>query len=157
MSEHPAIDPIPIGQPPKSTAKTRLVIAVTVLGLAFAYFLFTAFQSAQIYYYTVGEVVTDKPVAALVRVNGKLVSDSFNRIAGETEARFELTDGSTKLLMIYDGIIPDLFFNPHSEIILEGSYSSARVFVADSVLVKCPSKYQELESEGKEYPESDSL
>lgn len=141
MSEHPAIDPIPIGQPPKSTAKTRLVIAVTVLGLAFAYFLFTAFQSAQIYYYTVGEVVTDKPVAALVRVNGKLVSDSFNRIAGETEARFELTDGSTKLLMIYDGIIPDLFFNPHSEIVAEGQYHEGGTFNVNDILVKCPSKY----------------
>ena len=126
---------------PRSTAKTRLVIALTVLGLALAYFLFTAFQSAQIYYYTVGEIVTDKPQAELVRVNGKLVSDSFSRITGETEARFELTDGATNLVMIYDGIIPDLFFNPHSEIVAEGQYHEEGIFHVDDILVKCPSKY----------------
>ena len=141
MADKPTIDPTAMEQPTSSTAKPRLVIAVAVLGLALAYFLFTAFQSAQIYYYTVGEVVADKPQAELVRVNGKLVSDSFSRVAGETEAQFELTDGSTKLLMIYDGIIPDLFFNPHSEIVAEGQYHEEGTFHVDDILVKCPSKY----------------
>ena len=42
------------------------------------------------------------------------------------------------------GVVPDLFFNPHSEIILEGRYGSDEMFQADSILVKCPSKYQTL-------------
>lgn len=142
MSDQPSIEPtVPADHGQRSTAKTRLAIALAVLGLALAYFLFTAFQSAQVYYYTVGEIVTDKPHAELVRVNGKLVSDSFSRIAGETEAQFELTDGATNLVMIYDGIIPDLFFNPHSEIVAEGQYHEEGIFHVDDILVKCPSKY----------------
>ena len=49
----------------------------------------------------------------------------------------------------YVGVVPDLFFNPHSEVILQGSYGPDRVFLADSILVKCPSKYQSLEAELK--------
>ncbi len=44
-------------------------------------------------------------------------------------------------------MLPDLFFNPHSELILEGSYGVNQVFHADSILVKCPSKYVDLEDE----------
>jgi cytochrome c-type biogenesis protein CcmE len=43
--------------------------------------------------------------------------------------------------------MPDLFFNPHSEIILEGRYGPDDVFETESILVKCPSKYQALEEE----------
>ena len=42
------------------------------------------------------------------------------------------------LLATYDGVLPDLFFNPHSEIILEGSYNGEGVFQASEILVKCP-------------------
>ena len=44
-------------------------------------------------------------------------------------------------------LLPDLFFNPHSEIILQGSYGPGQVFEADTILVKCPSKYRSLEDE----------
>ena len=42
---------------------------------------------------------------------------------------------------IHDGVVPDLFFNEHSEIILEGSYPAKGVFESQTVIVKCPSKY----------------
>ena len=47
----------------------------------------------------------------------------------------------------YLGVLPDLFFNHHSEVILEGTYGTDRVFQVNNVLVKCPSKYQSLEQE----------
>ena len=52
-----------------------------------------------------------------------------------------------RLAASYVGVMPDLFFNPHSEIILEGRYGPGNVFEAESILVKCPSKYQALEEE----------
>ena len=44
-------------------------------------------------------------------------------------------------------MLPDLFFNPHSEIVLGGTYGDDGVFIADRVLIKCPSKYESLEVE----------
>ena len=48
---------------------------------------------------------------------------------------------------IHDGILPDLFFNEHSEIILEGSFSQDNVFHSENIIVKCPSKYVAMEEE----------
>ena len=76
-------------------------------------------------------------------------------MTASTLSRFALGDkmadvpgiaaGSPQLAASYNGVLPDLFFNPHSEIILEGRYDAGDgVFAVDEVLVKCPSKYQSL-------------
>ena len=53
-------------------------------------------------------------------------------------------------------MLPDLFFNPHSEIVLEGTYEPGGVFMTDRVFVKCASKYQSLEGEAPydDYPDT---
>ena len=38
-------------------------------------------------------------------------------------------------------MLPELFFNEHSEVILEGNYTPEGVFQSHNVIVKCPSKY----------------
>ena len=47
--------------------------------------------------------------------------------------------GTVPLPATCNGVLPNLFFNPHSEIILQGHYGPDRVFQADTILVKCPS------------------
>ena len=55
--------------------------------------------------------------------------------------------GSPNMEASYVGVLPDLFFNPHSEIILEGHYDpESAVFQTDNILVKCPSKYQSVQN-----------
>ena len=132
-----------------SSNRGKLLIALVVLIGAFGYLGFIAFQSATVYYYTVGELqdLGPTPDGRMVRVNGKLVEDSFERIDTSTLARFSLTDGSDTLSAAHDGILPNLFFNEHSEIILEGSYGQDGVFQSHNVIVKCPSKYQAVTEE----------
>ena len=86
----------------------------------------------------------------IVRLAGKLVEGSFQREDKSLVARFQLADKDgesphTAVNATYSSVLPDLFFNPHSEIILQGSVGEDGVFQADHVLVKCPSKYQALE------------
>ena len=76
-----------------------------------------------------------------MRVSGKLMPGSFHRDDGSTMANFTLTDGSETLAAAHDGIVPDLFFNEHSEIILEGTRGPNGLFESQNVIVKCPSKY----------------
>ncbi len=134
--------------------KSKLIIGSVVLIGALVYFAFLAFQSATVYYYTVSELhdVGPTPVNKLVRVNGKLIEPSFVRADGSTLANFELTDGASNVHATYNGVLPDLFFNSHSEIILEGTFGSDGVFTGQNVIVKCPSKYIELEEEGEPQP-----
>ncbi len=134
-----------------------IAAAIVMLG-ALGYFAFMAFQSATVYSYSVSELTAlgPTPEGKLVRVNGKLIDGSFERQEASTLAYFTLTDENDAAQVIaahYDGVLPDLFFNPHSEIILEGRYGPDGIFASQNVLVKCPSKYIEAEEEGA-YDES---
>ena len=123
--------------------RRKLIVGVILVGLALGYFVFTAFQGSAVYYLTVGEVLAGERATdnQTLRVSGKLLPESFQREPGTTFAHFTLTDGENKLPATYDGVLPDLFFNGHSEVILQGQYEADGVFGTDTVLVKCPSKY----------------
>ena len=132
-----------VALPPSTVGgqRLKLILAAAVLGAALVYFAFTAFESAKVYYLTVGEVLAQTSPGEVVRANGKLVPESFQRNPGETLAYFSLADGDQTLQVQYDGVVSDLFFNPHSEIVAEGTYQGEGVFHATDILVKCPSKY----------------
>ena len=121
----------------------KLLIGLIVLVSALAYLGFVAFQSATVYYYSVEELkeIGPTPAGKTVRVSGKLQPDSFLREGNSTEAQFALFEGPEILQAVHDGVLPDLFFNDHSEIILEGTYGLDGVFDSQNVIVKCPSKY----------------
>ncbi|PKB77944.1 MAG: hypothetical protein BZY88_20325 [SAR202 cluster bacterium Io17-Chloro-G9] len=134
--------------------RTRFAILGLVVALSVGYMVYAAFPGNALYFLTVSEFMDKDDVqdGRTVRVAGKLVDGSFLREDSSTLASFRLNDkdgGSPgeQLAASYNGVLPDLFFNPHSEVILEGSYGPGQVFLVDSVLVKCPSKYQSLEEE----------
>ena len=140
--------------------RTRLLILGGVIALAVAYMVYAAFPGNTLYFVTVSEFVEDPKLrdGQTLRVAGALAPDSFRRKDGSTLSRFSLGDkqvdvpgiapGSPQMEASYVGVLPDLFFNPHSEIILEGHYDGhAGVFATDNILVKCPSKYQSMQAE----------
>ena len=59
-------------------------------------------------------------------------------------------DDMTEIKAVHNGVLPDLFFNEHSEIILEGSHNPGKEFDSQNVIVKCPSKYVAMEESDKE-------
>ncbi|MFQ5860414.1 MAG: cytochrome c maturation protein CcmE, partial [Dehalococcoidia bacterium] len=128
-----------------SNPRTKLFLGVGILALAIGYLVYIAFPGNTLYYLTVGELLNTQGTAAearTVRVIGKLVPDSFQRDRGSVTARFVITDGTQTLPASYQGVLPDLFFNPHSDILLEGRYAQDGQFQADNVIIKCPTKYQ---------------
>lgn len=140
--------------------RMRLIILVGVIALAVAYMVYAAFPGNTQYFVSVSEFLDDPRLhdGQTLRVAGALDTDSFRREDGSASSRFSLGDkepdvpglipGSRVMEASYVGVLPDLFFNPHSEIILEGSYDAQTgVFTTDNILVKCPSKYQSLQAE----------
>ena len=134
--------------------RTRLVILVLVVGLALGYMVYAAFPGNALFFMSVSEFMAKESAqdGRIVRVTGKLVDGSFQREADSTVAHFQLVDKDAELPLInlqasYDGVVPDLFFNSHSEIILQGSYGTNKEFRADMILVKCPSKFRSLEDD----------
>ena len=134
--------------------RTRFVVLGLVVALSVGYMVYAAFPGNALYFLTVSEFMARDSAqdGRTVRVAGKLVDGSFLRVENSTMAHFQLTDKDGELVgqqlnASYLGVLPDLFFNPHSEIILQGSFSSGRIFQTDTILVKCPSKYRSLEDE----------
>ena len=149
--------------PESRSHRTRFIIIAVVVVLALFAMIWAAFGENTRYFLTVSEFNDKQAVqeiqdGQMVRVSGKLVEGTFNRPEKSTVSRFQITDkegassGSAMLLATYDGVLPDLFFNPHSEIILEGSYTGEGVFQANEILVKCPSKYRDLDEQLEDQP-----
>ncbi|MBH51564.1 MAG: hypothetical protein CL785_00205 [Chloroflexi bacterium] len=121
-----------------------ILSALIILGSMW-FFANRVFSHSTVYYITVDEVVNDPELyyGDRFRVNGKLLAGSFNREQGDTSATFVLQNesGSHDLKGTFTGIVPELFFNEHSEIVAEGIYGTDGIFHADNIIVKCPSKY----------------
>ena len=125
--------------------RQKMVFAFTLASIALAYFAFTAFQGATVNYLSVDQASSESPTASdrQVGVTGKLVKDSYVRDADGITARFSIKDenGSEKLAVTYAGEIGQVFFNDHSEIIVQGRKLVDGSFKADNLTVRCPSKY----------------
>ena len=89
--------------------------------------------------------MTDSSENQVFQIKGRLVPESFDRKNGGILSSFQLQENGFVLEAVYDGVLPDLFFNEHSEIMLEGEYSRECIFETDTIIVKCPSKYQAVE------------
>ena len=121
-----------------------------VLLLGIGYLVSAAFPGNTSYYFTVGELdeFSGEKTGRSFRVKGELVAQSFIRQDLDTTAEFTLFEDDHTLKATYSGVVPDLFFDEHSEIILHGVYGPDEVFRAETVSVLCPSKYEGLDEEG---------
>jgi cytochrome c-type biogenesis protein CcmE len=138
------------------------VFVVAVVAGALVYFAYLAFQGAAVDYHTVHAAVALAPTEAdrLVGVKGKLVPGTYARSPDGLVAKFEIADedGAEKLPVRYTGDVSQVFFNEHSEIILQGGMGTDRVFTAQQLTVRCPSKYlteaekAELEAQNGDQP-----
>jgi cytochrome c-type biogenesis protein CcmE len=135
--------------------RTRLAIAAFLFAGALAYFAFLAWRSATVYYLTVAELEQAGPTAEgrSVRVAGKLVDGSFTRAADGLNVSFSVTDEQGNVLPVsYRGEVGQIFFNEHSQLILEGQYTNDRRFHTERLIVQCPSKYEALQEAGGQAP-----
>ena len=64
------------------------------------------------------------------------------------DAEAEQPTGATRLDVVYYGVVPGNF-DQATSVVLKGMSDSTGMFVADQMLVKCPSKYQG--EDGDEY------
>lgn len=138
--------PQPVARPATLfSPRVKLGIVFVLIASGLVYFAATSFGSAAVNFAKVTDVALAGPATddRTVGVIGKLVPDSYVRSADGTTANFTLVDedGSIPLQVMYEGEIGQVFFNDHSEIILQGRMGEDRIFEAEKLTVRCPSKY----------------
>lgn len=123
--------------------RTKVVLGVGLIVVAMAALMALGLSRTQTYYVTLEELLS-RPAASRadrqLRVNGKLIGSSVSFDPDRVRLSFELTDGQRRLPVSYQGVRPGSF-EDGSDVLVEGRYRDG-VFLAESVLTKCPSKYE---------------
>ncbi|MCL5110475.1 MAG: cytochrome c maturation protein CcmE [Chloroflexi bacterium] len=119
----------------------KLIVGAAVILAAVGYLVFSAAQSAGVYYLTIAEAQSGHAGSGQVRVTGKVVAGSIQYDAKTMQARFAIADGPNSMPVEYKGVLPDAFVND-ADVIVEGRYSQGQPFQAKDILTKCPSKYE---------------
>jgi len=77
-----------------------------------------------------------------VRVSGHVEEGTIDSNPMSMEHRFVITADGERLSVFYKGVAPDTF-KDGAEVVVEGKYDPSGLFLAENLLAKCPSKYEE--------------
>lgn len=132
-----------------------IVGALIILG-AIGYLVLSAMGNSGAYYMEVSELIAQNAEyqGKNVRVSGVVVDESVDYNASELILQFHIKDESGELPIYFHGPRPDNFSRA-AEAIVEGRYGEDGVLYANTLLLKCPSRYEEYggETQPVEYEE----
>jgi cytochrome c-type biogenesis protein CcmE len=149
--------------------KRKWIFGGLIVIAAFVYLVFSATKSQTQYFLTVDELLFDRNEYLLqkVRVSGAVLGETINYIPEETQLLFtvvhipgdhqqisEMGGMNTvlnqavknpdlnRLQVRYYGLLPELL-QDEAQAIMTGALQDDGVFLAEEILFKCPSKYEE--------------
>lgn len=130
-------------------ARNRLIGVTAIVVIVVAAFLLAASGNAS-YYKKVSEVIKDpKMVDQRVTVGGQVIPDSWDKKNSPMTFRIreanldsgEAVENGPVVKVVYTGSAPGTFGN-NVGVIVTGKYQQGGVINADTMITKCPSKYQ---------------
>jgi len=125
-----------------SGRQIKYLIGGIVIVAAVAYMIVSAAGGAAAYYMTIAELEAQGPSKKNVRVSGNIVGETIVWEPRDLRLRFEIADASGQMPVRYQGARPDMF-RDEAELVVEGKYTAEGHFEARTMLLKCPSKYEE--------------
>ena len=154
---------------PNMTTKknNKFIIGGLILVAAVVLLVLTSIKGSAQYYYTVQELISGNARQFNLRVSGAVIGDSIQydlktqelsfliaNIPGDNQ-EIEAAGGLAKVLhdasidpnaarimVVYQGEKPDMLKN-EAQVIATGSLADDGHFIADELLLKCPSKYED--------------
>ena len=128
---------------------TRFMVGLVAVAGVVSYLVWTGVTETMVYYLTPTELlakVSDDPTFRDmgVKVSGKVVPGTYHRGEGELLHKFtvrDLVDEGSTFDVEYRNALPDTF-SDEVEVVLEGRLRADGVFVANTLLTKCGSRYE---------------
>lgn len=138
--------------------KVKLIIVFSLFFGVIGTLVYTSIGNAATFYMTVDELKEneEEAIGKPIKVSGKIVGDTIEFNSDKILLTFELRgddDVTYRVPIQYEGAKPDTL-NDGWEAIVEGELKPDGTLVASELLVKCPSKYEAMEEEGKEAPDN---
>ncbi len=125
-----------------SGGRLKFIVGGAIIVVVVVWLIATNIGGASAQYLTVEEVLAQGPADRMVRVSGLVSGDTIEWDPQQLVLRFEIADESGSLAVRYEGVRPDMFTDG-AQVVAEGNLSSQGVFEANTLLLKCPSKYLE--------------
>ena len=131
--------------------KIKFIAGFAVILVCLLVLVVSSAQKMSMYYFTVSELEA-REVEFLdkhIKLAGKVVPGSIVKIEGDRTVEFQIWEPlkdrpdafSDKRTVRYRGVVPDTF-RDESDVVLEGAMGANGIFVAETLLAKCPSKYE---------------
>jgi cytochrome c-type biogenesis protein CcmE len=119
------------------------VVAGVAIAGAVLYLVLANTGATAEYYMTIAQLRSCSTCSArTVRVAGVVVAGSITRDTSNQVVRFQISDSKTTAMpVVYGGVVPDIF-QPGAQVVVEGKLGVNGVFSAQTLLTKCPSKFQ---------------
>jgi len=132
-----------------SAKKIKFIAGFAVIIVSLVILVISSSKQLSMYYFTVTELEAREIefVDKQIKLAGIVVPGSIKQIDGNRTVEFLIWEPlekgtfSEKRAVRYSGIIPDTF-RDESNVVLEGKTHADGIFVAETLLAKCPSKYE---------------
>lgn len=123
--------------------KTKWIIGIAFVVLGLGIILTTSLPSSMQYYVTVDEFFHDvkKYEDQEIKLAGKVAPGTIEKAASGIDWKFTVQNAGATIPVEYHGAMPDTFKND-ADVVVTGTYKD-NVFVANNVLAKCASRYEE--------------
>ncbi len=143
MAQTTSVPSIQVAKP-AANKKIKFIVGGVMIALAIVYLIYTGIQSSAAYFLTVDELYAKGEVIhnRTVRVSGAVDAETINFNNRDLILAFDVTsDTGERMSVVFNGPKPDQMREGASAI-LEGYYDG-EIFTAQSLLLKCPSRYEE--------------
>ncbi|MCP4459422.1 MAG: cytochrome c maturation protein CcmE [Cytophagales bacterium] len=130
--------------------KTTHIIGILVIAVAIVLIMTTAGDASQYLDFREAKDLADKGSKSQIHVVGQLKKDLAGEVVGIQPSddmlsfSFTMVDENGKEQVVYHPNPMPTDFIRSEQVVIVGSFHQDR-FVADKILLKCPSKYQEKE------------
>ncbi len=118
-----------------------LIIFLAFIALSISGFLIlNASRDSLIYFYSPTEIIEKSDIKGkTIRIGGLVEKESIAYLYS-SKLQFIVTDGTNKIIVLYEGILPDLFREGQG-VICEGKINLEGKFVAERILAKHDENY----------------
>ena len=116
-----------------------ILLTLVIILSAVLLILYNARENVS-YFYTPSEIdKSEITINKIIRIGGFVENDSFNKISS-SKFKFRITDEKASIVVIFNGILPDLFREGQGAVI-EGAFVDNDIFNATNVFAKHDENY----------------
>ncbi len=123
--------------------RKKFLIGAVIVAVAIGVLGWNAFGGSATYYLTTSELAArgESAYGENLRVAGNVAPGSVARSGSSRGVSFTVTDADGAVPVVYEGTVPDTF-QEGTDVVVGGKLTSDGVFMAETILVSCPSKYE---------------